>query len=60
MPDNAIPHLEAQTGENRIQHGIKRNNGATIYVISDLPANAPLRGKAPYALLNDCCLLVKV
>jgi len=60
MPDNAIPHLQAQIGKNRKKQRIKRDNGPVINVVTDLPTNAAAITQGAHAFSNHLLLLSEV
>jgi hypothetical protein len=60
VPDNAVSHLEAEASENRIEDGVQRYDGAGIYVVSNLPTNAPLWRKAPDTFMDNSRLLLNI
>lgn len=60
VPNDAIPHPKTEIREDGVQDGIQRNDGASINVVSYLPANTALRGQGARALDDDPCLLLEV
>ena len=60
MPDNAVPHLQAQIGKNRIQQRIKRDDRPIVHIIANLPANAAAIAQDAHALGNHLPLLSKI
>ena len=60
MPNYPIAHPQAKFRENRIEHGVQGNDGASIDIIPNLPTDAPALGETPNTLLNDLGLLGNV
>ena len=60
MPDDPIPHAQAESREHGIERGVQRNDCAIIYEIADLPANTAIGREGSNTFCNDSPLLLNV
>ena len=60
MPDDPIAHSQPKACEDRIEDGVKGNDGSVVNVVSHLPADATMWGETPDTLPNDFSLLCQV
>jgi hypothetical protein len=60
MPYNPIAHAQPKIRKNRVEHCVKRNNGALLNKITHLPAQTAVGRKAADTLDNDIFLLFNI